>query len=107
MIRLLLVDDETLVRAGIRELLGLRAEIEVVAEASDGEQALERIEALNPDVVLLDVRMPRLSGLDVLERIQQSGKTPPAILLLTTFDDDPTLLRALRLGARGVLRKDI
>ena len=107
MIRLLLVDDETLVRAGIRELLGLRAEVEVVGEAADGEQALERIEALHPDVVLLDVRMPRLSGLEVLERLQQSGKTPPAILVLTTFDDDPTLLRALRLGARGVLRKDM
>lgn len=71
-----------------------------------GEKAIELIQALSPGVVLLDVRMPKLASLDFLERFHESGK-PPAILLLTTFDDDPTLLKGLRLGARGVLRKDI
>lgn len=107
MIRVLLVDDETLVRAGIRELLGLREGLEVVGEAPDGEKALERIRELRPDVVLLDVRMPRMSGIDLLERLAADGEPQPAVLLLTTFDDDPALLKGLRLGARGVLRKDI
>jgi DNA-binding NarL/FixJ family response regulator len=79
----------------------------VVGEAADGERAVELIDTLRPDVVLLDVRMPKLSGLDVLERLAQNHRPLHAILLLTTFDDDPVLLRALRLGACGVLRKDI
>lgn len=106
MIGVLLVDDQMLVRQGVRSLLELADGIEVVAEASDGVEALERIEAHPPDVVLLDVRMPRLDGLGVLEALRGRDAVPP-VLLLTTFDDDDAVLRALQLGARGYLLKDV
>lgn len=105
MIRVVVVDDQTLVRHGIRSLLSLTEGIEVVGEAADGVEAVEAIARLRPDVVLLDVRMPRMDGLAVLERLHESGDDTAA-LMLTTFDDDETLLRALRLGASGHLLKD-
>ena len=101
MIRVCLVEDQTIVREGLRALLALNSDIEVVAEASDGEEALEVIEREKPDVVLLDLRMPRLDGLGVLKRI-----TTPA-LILTTFDDDSMLFEAVRAGAKGWLLKDV
>jgi DNA-binding NarL/FixJ family response regulator len=101
MIRVCLVEDQTLVREGLRALLALNSDIAVVAEASDGEEALEVIEREKPDVVLLDLRMPRLDGLGVLKRI----KTPA--LILTTFDDDSMLFEAVRAGAKGWLLKDV
>lgn len=101
MIRVCLVEDQTLVREGLRALLALNPDIEVVAEASDGEEALEVIEREKPDVILLDLRMPRLDGLGVLKRI-----TTPA-LILTTFDDDSMLFEAVRAGAKGWLLKDV
>jgi DNA-binding NarL/FixJ family response regulator len=101
MIRVCLVEDQTLVREGLRALLALNPDIEVVGEASDGEEALQVIEREKPDVVLLDLRMPRLDGLGVLKRI-----TTPA-LILTTFDDDSMLFEAVRAGAKGWLLKDV
>lgn len=106
MIRLVLADDHALVRRGIAGLLALTDDIVVAAEAADGEEAEEAILAHHPDVVLLDVRMPRRSGVEVLESLAAAGSLPPTILL-TTFDDDEALLRAVRAGARGFLLKDV
>jgi len=104
MIRVLLVDDQTLVRSGICGLLELTPDIRVVAEAGDGAQAGTLLKGVAPDLVLLDVRMPGLSGIDFLR--EQQGRLPPTILL-TTFDDDEALFEGMRLGARGFLLKDI
>ena len=106
MIRVVLVDDQTLVRRGIRSLLELAGDITIVAEAGDGEEGLAAIRREQPDVVLLDVRMPKKGGLDVLRDLQASGTSPPTILL-TTFDDDEVLLEGVKAGARGYLLKDV
>ncbi len=106
MTRVLIVDDQTLVRQGIRSLLELADGIEVVGEAADGEEALERIAALGPEVVLLDLRMPKLDGIGVLEALQTWPAAPPC-LILTTFDDDTAVLDGLRAGAKGYLLKDV
>jgi len=105
-IRVVLVEDETLVRRGIRGLLSLGQEILVVAEAADGEEAISVIRDQKPDVVLLDVRMPKRSGIEVLEALRATDSLPPTILL-TTFDDDAALLNGIRAGARGFLLKDV
>jgi DNA-binding NarL/FixJ family response regulator len=106
MTRVLIVDDQTLVRQGIRSLLALAEGIEVIGEAADGVEALERIEALAPDVVLLDLRMPRLDGIGVLEALRDRADATPC-LILTTFDDDAALLAGLGAGAKGYLLKDV
>lgn len=106
MIRVCLVDDQTLVRHGIRRLLELSDEVEVVAEADDGLAALEAVERSRPEVVLLDLRMPRHDGIWTLEALREAGAEVP-VLVLTTFDDDELVLRALRAGARGYLLKDV
>lgn len=106
MIRVALVDDQTLVRQGIRSLLALVDDLEVVCEAGGGREALERLPAARPDVVLLDLRMPDLDGLAVLRELGARGELPPT-LVLTTFDEDESLLAALRHGARGFLLKDV
>lgn len=106
MIRVVLVEDEMLVRHGIRGLLGLVEDIVVVAEAGDGEEAISVVRDRKPDVVLLDVRMPKLSGIEVLEALREIGSLPPTILL-TTFDDDAALLNGIRAGAKGFLLKDV
>ena len=93
MIRVCLVEDQTIVRQGLRSLLGLNSDVSVVAEASDGEEAVEVIEREKPDVVLLDLRMPRLDGLGVLQRLRERGTSRPT-LILTTFDDDTMLFSA-------------
>ena len=105
MIRVCLVEDQTLVREGIRALLQLDPGIRVVAEAGDGEEGIAAIRGSRPDIVLLDMRLPRVSGLKVLRRLGESGDLPPTIIL-TTFDDDTILLEGLRAGARGYLLKD-
>lgn len=105
MTRVVIVDDQTLVRQGIRSLLEL-ADIEVVGEADDGEAALGVVAAAAPDVVLLDLRMPRRDGIWALERLRDRGVDVP-VLVLTTFDDDALVLEALRAGARGYLLKDV
>ncbi len=106
MIRVVLVDDQTLLREGVRKLLELTDDIAVIAEAADGDDAIDMIPRLAPDVVLLDVRMPRRSGLYVLRILREGQRLPPTILL-TTFDDDAVLLEGIRLGARGFLLKDV
>jgi len=106
MIRVVLVEDEMLVRRGIRGLLSLGQEISVVAEAADGEEAISVIREHMPDVVLLDVRMPKRSGIEVLEALRATDSLPPTILL-TTFDDDAALLKGIRAGAKGFLLKDV
>ncbi|HEY6050318.1 MAG TPA: response regulator transcription factor [Thermoanaerobaculia bacterium] len=105
-IRVLIVEDQTLVREGIRSLLSLSSEIEVAGEAPDGETAIERLAAIAPDVVLLDVRMPGLSGIQVLERLSGENRLPPTIVL-TTFGDEALVLEALAAGAKGFLEKDV
>lgn len=105
MIRVVLADDQTLMREGLRQLLDLSDDIRVVAEAADGLAAVEVITREAPDVVLLDVRMPGQSGLQVLSALHAADALPPTILL-TTFDDD-ALLEGIRRGARGVLLKDV
>ncbi len=101
-----LVDDQTLVRQGIRSLLELSDDIRIVGEAADGTQALDLIPQTKPDVVLLDMRMPGMSGLDVLTALAAKGDVPPTIIL-TTFDDDQLVLAGLKAGARGYLLKDV
>lgn len=106
MIRVVLVDDQMLVRRGIKSLLELADDVRVVGEAADGDEAIAVIRGAAPDVVLLDVRMPIKSGLDVLRELGATGSLPP-VILLTTFDDDEVLLDAIRAGARGYLLKDV
>ena len=106
MIRVCLVDDQTLVRQGVRSLLELSDDIRVVAEAGDGRQAIETIPQVKPDVVLLDMRMPVMSGLEALQALAAQGQLPPTIIL-TSFDDDELVLAGLKAGARGFLLKDV
>jgi len=105
-IRVCLVEDQTLVRKGIRSLLALAPGFEVVGEAEDGMAALELIPRLKPDVVLLDIRMPKVDGIGVLKGLRAGGSLPPT-LILTTFDDDALLFEGLKAGARGFLLKDV
>ena len=106
MIRVALADDQTLVRKGIRSLLELTPDIRVVAEASDGEEAVAILASMDVDVVLLDVRMPKATGLDVLAALAAKPSPPPCILL-TTFEDDAVALQGIRLGAREVSPADV
>src|SRR5688500_18572193 len=106
MIRVLLADDETLIRNGLRKLLELAAEFSVVEEAADGVDALAAIDRLSPEIVLLDIRMPRLDGFGVLDALR-SRSDPPACIVLTTFDDPEMLLEAARREARGFLPKAV
>jgi len=105
-IRVMLVDDQNLVRQGVRSLLELTDDIEVVAEAADGQQAIDMAPEVQPDVMLLDIRMPNKNGLDVLKELQEAG-TLPATIILTTFDEDDLVLDGIRTGARGYLLKDV
>lgn len=106
MIRVMLVDDQTLVRQGVKSLLSLTKTIEVIAEASDGQQAIDMIPAIQPDVVLMDMRMPIKSGLEAVQELSESKKLPPTIIL-TTFDDDELVLAGIKAGAKGYLLKDV
>ena len=106
MIRVCLVEDQTIVRQGLRSLLALNPDIQVVAEAADGEEAVATIAREKPDVVLLDLRMPRLDGLGVLRQLRERDALPPT-LILTTFDDDAMLFETVRAGAKGWMLKDV
>jgi DNA-binding NarL/FixJ family response regulator len=105
-IRVVLADDHTLVREGIRSLLALVADIALVGEAGDGAEALAVVERTRPDVLLLDMRMPRGDGLFVIGELARKAMLPPT-LILTTFDDEEAALEVARAGARGFLLKDI
>jgi DNA-binding NarL/FixJ family response regulator len=104
-IRVLVVDDQDLVRAGIRMILATEADIEVVAEASDGAAAVAAAEEHQPDVVLMDIRMSGMNGIDATRRVVQLDPAP-RVLVLTTFDLDAYVYDALRAGASGFLLKD-
>jgi len=105
-IRILLVDDQALVRAGFRMILDAEPGMEVIGEAGDGREAIDQVRALRPDIVLMDIRMPELDGLEATRRILESGDEAPRILMLTTFDLDEYVYEALRAGASGFLLKD-
>lgn len=106
MINVYLVDDQNLVRQGVRALLELAEGVNVIGEADGGKQAVEDIPKVNPDVVLLDMRMPGMTGLDVLNELSQKDQLPPTIIL-TTFDDDELVLAGVKSGAKGYLLKDV
>ncbi|TMK27995.1 MAG: response regulator transcription factor, partial [Actinobacteria bacterium] len=105
-IRVLLCDDQALVRGGFRMILDARPDIEVVGEAEDGLQAVAQVRALQPDVVLMDVRMPNLDGIEATRRIVSSSSSA-RVLILTTFDPDEYVYEAIRAGASGFLLKDV
>ncbi|MGW5668935.1 response regulator [Micromonospora sp. NPDC003776] len=104
MIRVLLVDDQALVRGGFRSILDGQDDIEVVGEAADGREAIDRTRTLLPDVILMDIRMPRLDGIEATRRLLGGG-CPARVLILTTFDEDEYVYQALRAGASGFLLK--
>ncbi|MDJ0918526.1 MAG: response regulator transcription factor [Woeseiaceae bacterium] len=105
-IRVALVDDQTLVRQGIRGLLTLSDKVEVIAEADDGDGAVELVEKHKPDVVLMDMRMPRMSGAEATKALIEAGHDTP-VIILTTFDDHEQVLEGIRAGAKGYLLKDV
>jgi DNA-binding NarL/FixJ family response regulator len=104
-IRLLIVDDDPLVRSALTFMLGGQPDLEVVGEAGDGQAGLDAAADLGPDVVLMDIRMPRMSGLDATRRLL-AGDDPPRVIVLTTFDADEYVAEALAAGADGFLLKD-
>jgi len=107
-IRVLIADDQALVRAGFRMILDAEEDIDVVGEASDGTEAVEQAKRLDPDVVLMDIRMPELDGIEATRRvIAGGGDDPTRVLMLTTFDLNEYVYEALRAGASGFLLKDV
>jgi DNA-binding NarL/FixJ family response regulator len=105
-IRVLIVDDQSLVRAGFRMILEAESDIEVVGEAADGADAVTAVSELAPDVILMDVRMPNVDGLEATRRLLDGKAEGPRVLILTTFDLDEYVYEALRVGASGFLLKD-
>jgi DNA-binding NarL/FixJ family response regulator len=105
-VRVLLADDQRLVRGGFRMILGSEAGIEVVGEAADGAEAVALTAELRPDVVLMDVRMANIDGIEATRRIVDGSDGAPRVLVLTTFDLDEYVYEALRAGASGFLLKD-
>ena len=107
MIRILLVDDQELVRDGFSMILDAQLDMEVVAYAEDGAGALAQAQSHMPDVVVMDVRMPRVDGIEATRRLRAAGFEQLAILMLTTFDLDEYVYEALRAGANGFMLKDV
>jgi RNA polymerase sigma factor (sigma-70 family) len=105
-IRVLVADDQALVRAGFRKILEADPEIEVIGEAADGVEAVEFTRRLDPDVVLMDIRMPELDGIAATRRLTEEAKTKTRVLMLTTFGLNDYVYEALRAGASGFLLKD-
>jgi DNA-binding NarL/FixJ family response regulator/class 3 adenylate cyclase len=104
---LLIVDDQALVRAGFRMILDAEDDIDVVGEATNGAEAIEEVQRLRPDIVLMDVRMPELDGIEATRRLLAEGDIPTKVVMLTTFDMDEYVYEALRAGASGFLLKDV
>ncbi|MEV7091219.1 response regulator transcription factor [Amycolatopsis sp. NPDC051045] len=104
-VRVVVADDQELVRAGFAMILGAQPDIEVVAEAGDGAEAVDAVRAHRPDVLLLDIRMPRMDGIEAAKIV--CAETPCQVLMLTTFDLDDYVYEALRAGASGFLLKDV
>ena len=105
-IRILLVDDQRLMREGLRILLEMEPDLEIAGEATNGQEALDTYAAIEPDVVLMDVRMPGMDGVEATWRLRE--RWPSArVVILTTFDDDEYVFEGLRAGARGYLLKDV
>jgi len=103
-IRVLLADDHAVVRAGIRNFLERAEDIEIVAEADDGAQAIEMIQAQTPDVAVLDIQMPEMSGIDVTRWVRANARST-GVLILTAYDEDPYILAVLQAGANGYVLK--
>jgi len=101
-----LIDDQALVRRGIRGLLELSEEVEVVDEGADGSEAVALVQRVSPDVVLMDMRMPRMNGAEAILALREAGLDVP-VIVLTTFDDHEQVLECIRAGARGYLLKDV
>ena len=106
-IRVAVVDDQALVRSGFAMILGHQDDIEVVAEAGTGREAIEAARTHRPDVILMDIRMPEMDGLEATARIVEEADWPVRVLILTTFDPDEYVYKALRAGASGFVLKDI
>jgi DNA-binding NarL/FixJ family response regulator len=106
-VRILIVDDQALVRAGFRMILEAETDIAVVGEAADGREAVAEAERLKPDVVLMDVRMPEMDGIEATRRVLGEGATGTKVVMLTTFDMDEYVYDALKAGASGFLLKDV
>jgi DNA-binding NarL/FixJ family response regulator len=107
MVRIVLADDQELVRTGFRMILRAEEDLEVVGEAADGEEAVAQAASLRPDVVLMDIRMPRVDGLTATRRILEQPGARTRVLILTTFDQDEYVFQALRAGASGFLLKTV
>jgi DNA-binding NarL/FixJ family response regulator len=105
-IRILLADDQAMVRGGFRMILEIEPDLDVVAEAPDGEAAVATARRVRPDVIVMDVRMPRLDGVEATRRVVSELDPPPQVLVVTTFDDDEPVYEALRAGAAGFLLKN-
>jgi len=106
-IRVAIIDDQALVRGGFVVVLGLQDDIEVVAEGGDGAEAVEIARTLRPDVILMDIRMPEMDGLTATQMIIEAADWPVKVLIVTTFDPDEYVYKALRAGASGFVLKDI
>lgn len=105
MIKLLIADDQALIRSGFRLILEAEEDLEVVGEAGDGEEAIRVVRTLDPDIVLMDIRMPKMDGVEATKRIVEQSRSK--VLILTTFDLDEYLFSAVRAGASGFLLKDV
>ena len=105
-LRVLIVDDQALIRTGIAALLARKADIEIVGQAGNGQEAIEQVAALAPDVVLMDVMMPVMDGVEATRRLSAAGARP-AVIILSTFRDDEHVFRGIAAGARGYLLKDV
>ncbi|WP_327324989.1 response regulator transcription factor [Streptomyces sp. NBC_01210] len=105
LVTVLVVDDEELTRTGLRALLSAKPDLEVVGEAADGAEVLPMVERLRPDVVLMDVRMPDVDGIEATRRLRSVLPDPPKVIVITTFENDEHVYDALRAGASGFIRK--
>ena len=106
-IRVVIVDDQALVRDGFGMILDAQPDIEVLGSASDGREAIDRVRELRPDVVLMDIRMPELDGIQATQRLMAEIDPPPRVLMLTTFDENEYVYEAMKAGASGFMLKDV